>query len=147
MILKVLPVTIIFKMKAHKIHVVRFYKPRPKAGHTCAYSEERKLLAVSRENGGIEIYNFSNPNAPLLQTSIPPSGSELDRSVEALAFVPDGRLFSVGLHGFVFQHFVCQNIVGNPTVPEFWPVTSGLLVVVHIFFCSVLVEKLNSLLC
>ena len=116
-------------MKAHKIHVVRFYKPKPKAGHTCAYSEERKLLAVSRENGSIEIYNFSNPNAPLLQTSIPPSGSELDRSVEALAFVPDGRLFSVGLHGFVFQHFVCQNIVGNPSVPEFWPVTSGLFVV------------------
>ena len=91
-------------MKAHKIHVVRFYKPKPKAGHTCAYSEERKLLAVSRENGSIEIYNFSNPNAPLLQTSEPPSGSELDRSVEALAFVPDGRLFSVGLHGFVLRN-------------------------------------------
>ena len=120
-------------MKAHKIHVVRFYKPKPKAGHTCAYSEERKLLAVSRENGSIEIYNFSNPNAPLLQTSIPPGGSELDRSVEALAFVPDGRLFSVGLHGFVFQHFVCQNIVGNPIVPEFWPVTSGLFVVSYFY--------------
>ena len=112
-------------MRAHKVHVVRFYKPRPKAGHTCAYSEERKLLAVSRENGGIEIYNFSNPNAPLLQTSIPPNGSELDRSIEALAFVPNGRLFSVGLHGFVFQHFVCQNTVNNPTVPESWSVTSG----------------------
>ena len=41
-------------------------------------------------------------------------------------FEPDGRLFSVGLHGFVFQHYVCENAIENPTVPEFWPVTSGM---------------------
>jgi len=112
-------------MKAHTVHAVRFYKPKPRAGHTCAYDKERKLLAVSRENGSIEVYNFKNSNAPLLQFCIPPNGSELDRSIEALAFVPDGRLFSVGLHGFVFQHYVCENAIENPSVPEFWPVTSG----------------------
>ena len=113
-------------MKAHTVHAVRFYKPKPRAGHTCAYDKERKLLAVSRENGSIEVYNFKNSNAPLLQFCVPPNGSELDRSIEALAFVPDGRLFSVGLHGFVFQHYVCENAIENPTVPEFWPVTSGM---------------------
>lgn len=113
-------------MKAHKVHVVRFYRPRPKAGHTLAYSEDRKLLALSREDGTIEVFNMKNPNAPVLQSSIVPHGNELDRSVEALAFVKDGRLFSVGLHGFVYQHFVCcLNSNSNNLSPEFWPVTSG----------------------
>ena len=112
-------------MRAHTVHAVRFYKPRPKACHTLAFSPQRKLLALSREDGSIEIYNFQNPNAPLLQSSIVPHGSELDRSVEALAFVEDGRLFSVGLHGFVYQHFVCALAEDSKEIPEFWPVTSG----------------------
>ena len=115
----------IVEMKAHTVNVVRFFKPRPKAAHTAAFSVKRNLLALSREDGTIEIYNFHNPNAPVLQTSIPGHGSELDRSIEALSFVQDGRLFSVGLHGFVKQHFVCERDKTDPSSPEFWPVTSG----------------------
>ena len=109
-------------MKAHTVNVVRFFKPRPKAAHTAAFSVKRNLLALSREDGTIEIYNFHNPNAPVLQTSIPGQGSELDRSIEALSFVQDGRLFSVGLHGFVKQHFVCERDKTDPSSPEFLPV-------------------------
>ena len=106
-------------MKAHTIHTVRFYKPKPKAGHTLAYHAKKRLLAVSRQDGSIDIYNFAHPNSPLLQCSIMSSGEELDRSIEALAFVPDGRLFSVGLHGFVFQHFgkiFCFGVFWSPIV-------------------------------
>ena len=113
-------------MKAHKIHTVRFYKPKPKAIHCLTYHAKQRLLALSRENGQIDIYNFANPSSPLLQQSIVSKGEEFDRSIEALAFVPDGRLFSVGLQGFVFQHFVCSKTPDrSQSTPEFWPVTSG----------------------
>ena len=113
-------------MKAHKIHTVRFYKPKPKAIHCLTYHAKQRLLALSRENGQIDIYNFANPSSPLLQQSIVSKGEEFDRSIEALAFVPDGRLFSVGLQGFVFQHFVCSKTPErSQSTPEFWPVTSG----------------------
>ena len=114
-------------MKAHTIHSVRFYQPKPKACHTLAYDTGRTLIAMSRQDGTIEIYNFANPDAPLLQASIAPQGNELDRSVEALAFVPDGRLFSVGLHGFIYQHFVCEKERKNELNPDFWTVTSGII--------------------
>ena len=115
-------------MKPHTIHAVRFYKPEPKEARALSYHEDRQLLALAREGGTIEVYNFKNPNAPLLETSIPGHGDRAERSVEALAFVKDGRLFSVGLSGFVFQHYVCQRTPEKmelSVVPEFWPVTSG----------------------
>lgn len=127
-------------MKAHTIHTIRFYKPCPKAAHTLAYSKNRKLLAVSREDGSIEIFNFANPSSPILESCIPGHGNELDRSIEAMAFVQDGRLFSVGLHGFVFQHFVNQKIPEkSASVPDFWPVTSGAA------WCMKYNEKVNKL--
>ena len=112
-------------MKAHTVNVVRFYKPKPKAAQCAAYSSDRKLLAISREDGSIEIFNFCNPNAPVLETCIPGQGTELDRSIEAMCFVNDGRLFSVGLHGFVKQHFICEKDRTDSFTPEFWSVTSG----------------------
>ena len=112
-------------MKAHTVNVARFYKPRPKSVRTAAFSPKRNLLALSRDDGTIEVFNFLNANAPVLEKSIPGQGTELDRSIEALSFVKDGRLFSVGLHGFVKQHFVCEKDKTNSSTPEFWPVTSG----------------------
>jgi U3 small nucleolar RNA-associated protein 4 len=113
-------------MKPHTIHAVRFFKPKAKAAHTLIYSEIHQFLAISREDGTIEIWNFKIPSSPFLQFSIPANGSELDRSIEALAFVPDGRLFSTGLHGFVFQHdFFGPKKSSDLNQQKKWSVTSG----------------------
>ena len=113
---------------SYKVHNVRFYGLDGKAaGHCVAYSQSRKLLAVSRADNSIEIWDMRG--WPLLVRCIPREATE--GSVEALAWastvhepdnddeevqpskttsskrrkpLEDRRLFSTGLHGLVIEH-------------------------------------------
>ncbi|KAK7083769.1 U3 small nucleolar RNA-associated protein 4 [Halocaridina rubra] len=80
------------------IHNVRFYDYEPRAIQCMSYEEESYRLALSRSDGAIEIWNCQN--RPFLQLVLP---AESDASVEGLAWC-DGRLFSVGLHGYLIEY-------------------------------------------
>jgi len=68
-----------------KVHNVGWLGLEPRAGGCMAYSRSRKLLAVSRDDNSIEIWNFTSHNTvPVLERCIPAQATE--GSVEALAF-------------------------------------------------------------
>jgi len=70
---------------SYKIHKVGWVGLEGRAGGCMAWSRSRKLLAVSRSDNSIEIWNFSSNNSvPVLERCIPAQATE--GSVEALAF-------------------------------------------------------------
>ncbi|XP_061389746.1 U3 small nucleolar RNA-associated protein 4 homolog [Musca vetustissima] len=75
------------------IHNVRFYNLQPRSIHCMAYNTIWKKLAVSRNDGSIEIWDVRH--APCLERTIPKSPQN---SVEGLAWSAE-RLFSAGLNG------------------------------------------------
>ena len=70
---------------SYKVHNVRWVGLEGRPGGCMAYSRSRKLLALSRADNSIEIWNFSSRNSvPVLERCIPTQATE--GSVEALAF-------------------------------------------------------------
>ena len=74
-----------------EIHNVRFFDLAPRSAHCLAYSRSRNLLALSRSDNSIEIWNFGRQkdagkckSCPILQRIIP--AHETQGSVEALAW-------------------------------------------------------------
>ncbi|KAM7357029.1 UTP4 small subunit processome component l(3)72Dn [Cochliomyia hominivorax] len=76
-----------------QIHNVRFYNLGARSIQTMAYNKIWKKLALSRNDGSIEIWDMAN--APNLERTITKTPG---KSVEGLAWSAD-RLFSVGLSG------------------------------------------------
>lgn len=85
-------------MAEFTIHNVRFYDFEPKAIQCMAFEDETSRLALSRADGSIEIWNCKH--RPFMQLVLP---ADSEASIEGLSWC-DGRLFSVGLHGFVLEH-------------------------------------------
>lgn len=124
-------------MPPYQVHNVRFFDLTPRSGHCMAYCHQRKLLAVSRADMSIEIWNFSIPNSPILERSIPGEASE--GSIEALAWAKpksensedskQWRLFSAGLHGLVIEHRLeskeIKDYLHYYPQRNSWAVTSG----------------------
>ncbi|XP_055625401.1 U3 small nucleolar RNA-associated protein 4 homolog [Toxorhynchites rutilus septentrionalis] len=79
------------------LHHIQFYNLLPRGISCSAVNSENSKLALSRDDGTIEIWNLSA--APFLEKSIP--GGE-NVSIEGLAWVGD-RLFSVGLAGALLE--------------------------------------------
>ena len=70
---------------SYKVHNVRWVGLEGRAGTCMAYSRSRKLLALSRADNSIEIWNFASRNSvPVLERCIPAQATK--GSVEALAF-------------------------------------------------------------
>ncbi|XP_065359692.1 U3 small nucleolar RNA-associated protein 4 homolog [Calliphora vicina] len=80
-----------------QIHNVRFYNLTPRSIQTMAYNKIWKKLALSRNDGSIEIWDMGN--APCLERTITKTPGN---SVEGLAWCAD-RLFSAGLSGEVID--------------------------------------------
>ncbi|XP_037819105.1 U3 small nucleolar RNA-associated protein 4 homolog [Lucilia sericata] len=76
-----------------QIHNVRFYNLSPRSIQTMAFNKIWKKLALSRNDGSIEIWDMAN--APCLERTITKTPGN---SVEGLAWCAD-RLFSAGLSG------------------------------------------------
>ncbi|KAH8365898.1 hypothetical protein KR093_007000, partial [Drosophila rubida] len=79
------------------LHNVRFYTIMPRAIMALAYCKQLKCLAVSREEGSIELWDMHH--APHLDRVIPLTS---DADVEALAWAGE-RLFSVDLSGKLIE--------------------------------------------
>ncbi|VVC86764.1 unnamed protein product [Leptidea sinapis] len=80
-----------------KIHRIRYYNPEPKGINCISYEKKSKLLALSRKDASIEIWDLTH--APYLIKFIP--GLE-NSSVEALGWVNE-RLLSTGLGGALIE--------------------------------------------
>uniref|UniRef100_A0A1I8PX43 Uncharacterized protein n=1 Tax=Stomoxys calcitrans TaxID=35570 RepID=A0A1I8PX43_STOCA len=80
-----------------QIHNVRFYNLQPRSIQCMAYNTIWKKLAVSRNDGSIEIWDVRH--APCLERTIPKSPQN---SVEGLAWSSE-RLFSAGLNGELIE--------------------------------------------
>jgi len=89
-------------MPSFRSHSVRFFGLEPRAIHCLAHSPLLDLLAVSRSDNSIELWNTKA--APLLSRLIPGNS---ESSVESLAWAGD-RLFSCGLHGLVIEYDLNQ---------------------------------------
>ncbi|XP_058464191.1 U3 small nucleolar RNA-associated protein 4 homolog [Malaya genurostris] len=90
-----------------RMHNVQFYNLLPRGINCMATNEANGKLALSRDDGTIEIWNLTG--APFLEKSIP--GHE-NASVEGLAWVSD-RLFSVGLAGSLIEWNLRQLSIKN----------------------------------
>ncbi|XP_060535063.1 U3 small nucleolar RNA-associated protein 4 homolog [Cylas formicarius] len=82
-----------------KVHNVGFYLPEPRAIYCFALNKRREKLALSRSDASVEIWNLKY--APFMEKCVPPSLENF--SIEGLCWAGD-RLFSVGLHGCVFEY-------------------------------------------
>lgn len=80
-----------------EVHRCQFVEYVPEAVHCMAFNDDASILAVSRANADIELWNVKNDW--LLERIIPGGESQ---SVEALCWVGK-RLFSAGLHGFITE--------------------------------------------
>lgn len=85
-------------MAPYSVHSVRFFSINPSSIHTLAFCKSKSLLALSRADNSIEIWN--HVGNPILERWIPGNS---ESSVEALAWAGE-RLFSTGLHGLVLEH-------------------------------------------
>ncbi|XP_030385518.1 U3 small nucleolar RNA-associated protein 4 homolog [Scaptodrosophila lebanonensis] len=79
-----------------EFHGVRFYKIKPKAITCLAYNKLQKLLALSREDGRIEIWDLRY--AAYLERVIPQTGR-----IKGLAWAGKNRLFSASLAGALVE--------------------------------------------
>ncbi|XP_072278682.1 U3 small nucleolar RNA-associated protein 4 homolog [Pyxicephalus adspersus] len=81
------------------VHCVRFFNYVPSGVRCISYSEETERLAVARNDGSVEVYNFP---ANYYQEKIIPGDEK--RSTESICWVPGGRLFSGGLNGDIIEY-------------------------------------------
>ncbi|KAK7891991.1 hypothetical protein WMY93_023954 [Mugilogobius chulae] len=81
-----------------KVHRVRFFDFVPSGIKALAFNRDTERLAVARELGSLELFNFSDNYC---QEKVIPGRD--NRSVEALCWV-GSRLFSVGLDGLITEY-------------------------------------------
>ncbi|XP_069595167.1 U3 small nucleolar RNA-associated protein 4 homolog [Ranitomeya imitator] len=87
-------------MGEFKVHRVRFFDYVPSGVRCMAYSDQTDRLAVARNDGSVEIYNFS---ANYYQEKIIPGDDR--RSTESVCWAAAGeRLFSAGLNGEIIEY-------------------------------------------
>ncbi|XP_078526337.1 U3 small nucleolar RNA-associated protein 4 homolog [Lissotriton helveticus] len=86
-------------MGEFKVHRVRFFDYLPSGIRCVAYNVPLDRLAVSRNDGSVEIYNFS---ANYFQEKVFP-GDET-RSTEAICWAAGSRLFTAGLDGKILEY-------------------------------------------
>ncbi|KAK9502930.1 hypothetical protein O3M35_011610 [Rhynocoris fuscipes] len=82
---------------ARQVHTVRFYSLEPNSIKCMSLDKSNKLLAVSREDNSIEIWDINY--TPHIQISI----SGTFGTIEGLAWF-NKRLFSVGLQGSIIEY-------------------------------------------
>jgi U3 small nucleolar RNA-associated protein 4 len=89
-------------MSSHAIHNVRFLSLSPTFAHSLSFSPQTNMLAVSRSDNSIEVWNHSS-TAAFLERWFPGNS---ESSVESLCWAgqKEDRLFSTGLHGLVLEH-------------------------------------------
>uniref|UniRef100_A0AAV2L6E2 Cirhin n=1 Tax=Knipowitschia caucasica TaxID=637954 RepID=A0AAV2L6E2_KNICA len=85
-------------MGEFKVHRVRFFDYMPSGIRALAFNRDTERLAVARDQGSLEIFNFSDNYC---QEKIFPGRD--GRSIEALCWVGT-RLFSVGLDGLITEY-------------------------------------------
>ncbi|CAN2390989.1 maturation of SSU-rRNA, partial [Pristimantis euphronides] len=86
-------------MGEFKVHCVRFFDYVPSGVRSIAYSEHTEKLAVARNDGSVEVYNFP---ANYYQEKIIPGDDR--RSTESICWVAGERLFSAGLNGEIIEY-------------------------------------------
>ncbi|XP_052819109.1 U3 small nucleolar RNA-associated protein 4 homolog [Mya arenaria] len=84
-------------MGEFRVHHIRFFEWTPQPVQCLAYNKSQQKLALSRSNGGIEIWDLTDDW--YLEDVVP--GKE-GRSVEGLVW-QGNRLFTAGLHGNVTE--------------------------------------------
>ncbi|KAF5288217.1 hypothetical protein FQA39_LY03985 [Lamprigera yunnana] len=82
-----------------KVHNVRFYKPKPEAIYCISLHRTKDILAVSRADAVIEIWNLNH--VPYIERTI--TCTPDNYSIEGLTWCGD-RLFSVGLTGYLIEY-------------------------------------------
>ncbi|XP_069491639.1 U3 small nucleolar RNA-associated protein 4 homolog isoform X2 [Ambystoma mexicanum] len=86
-------------MGEFKVHRVRFFDYSPAGIRCIAYSAQSDRLAVARNDGSVEIYNFP---ANYFQEKVFP-GDEA-RSTESICWAAGERLFTAGLDGKILEY-------------------------------------------
>uniref|UniRef100_A0A8C5QY33 UTP4 small subunit processome component n=1 Tax=Leptobrachium leishanense TaxID=445787 RepID=A0A8C5QY33_9ANUR len=86
-------------MGEFKVHRVRFFDYVPSGVRCIAFAPQTDRLALARNDGSVEVYNFSSNY--YLEKVIP--GDE-KRSTEAICWAADNRLFTVGLNGEIVEY-------------------------------------------
>lgn len=86
------------KMGEFKVHRVRFFDYMPSGIKAMAFNRTTDRLALAREEGSLEIFNFSDNYC---QEKVIPGRD--GRSVEALCWV-GSRLFGAGLDGLIAEY-------------------------------------------
>ncbi|XP_056908161.1 U3 small nucleolar RNA-associated protein 4 homolog [Takifugu flavidus] len=81
-----------------KVHRVRFFDYMPSAIRAMAFNPRTERLAVAREDGALEIFNFSDH---YFQEKVVPG--QKGRATDALCWVGP-RLFSAGLNGEITEY-------------------------------------------
>lgn len=81
------------------VHRVRFFDYVPSGVRCISYSEQTGRLAVARNDGSVEVYNFP---ANYYQEKVIPGDEK--RSTESICWVSGDRLFSVGLNGEIIEY-------------------------------------------
>ncbi|EDS36480.1 conserved hypothetical protein [Culex quinquefasciatus] len=94
-----------------KLHHAQFYNLLPRGINCLAVNKPSSRLALSRDDGTIEIWNLAGA-APFLEKSNP-GGEKV--SIEGLAWVGD-RLFSVGLAGKLIEWDLAHGLSVRNTV-------------------------------
>ncbi|XP_072291813.1 U3 small nucleolar RNA-associated protein 4 homolog [Eucyclogobius newberryi] len=85
-------------MGEFKVHRVRFFDYMPCGIRALAFNRDTGRLAVARDHGSVELFNFSDNYC---QEKVIPGRD--GRSIEALCWV-GSRLFSVGLDGLITEY-------------------------------------------
>ncbi|KAL7634094.1 UNVERIFIED_CONTAM: hypothetical protein RMT77_015422 [Armadillidium vulgare] len=103
-------------MSTFNLHNIRFYDYHPEAIQCIAYSNELKMIALSRADGSIELWNCSFK--PFKQYTI--IGSK-DSSVESLLWC-GRKLFCAGFDGFILEYDITTYLVNSKTAVTGGPV-------------------------
>ncbi|KAE8608672.1 hypothetical protein XENTR_v10011563 [Xenopus tropicalis] len=86
-------------MGEFKVHRVRFFDYVPSGVRCMAYAEETSKLALARNDGSVEVLNFSSF---YYQEKVIP-GDE-SRSIESICWAAGNRLFTAGLNGEITEY-------------------------------------------
>ncbi|XP_041048190.1 U3 small nucleolar RNA-associated protein 4 homolog [Carcharodon carcharias] len=81
------------------IHRVRFFQFVPSGIRALAQNGRGERLALAREDGSLEIINFTQN---FIQEKVIPGNEK--RSIEAISWVGENRLLSVGLNGEIIEY-------------------------------------------